>query len=143
MKNFQDENNGSSSIKGLIENALGSIKNYVDMDTLIGEPLTMGEGVLAYPIIKVSVGIVAGGGQYSNKLIVKKGRSVYPFVGGTGAGFSAEPIGFLIVNKGKQELVTIQNENAWSETISKLGDGLSNYLKNISKNKQNKEKKEK
>lgn len=143
MKDMQNDNNGASCIKNLIQDALQSIKNYVDMDTLIGEPLSMGDEVLAYPIIKVSVGIVAGGGQYSNKLIIKKGRQVYPFAGGTGAGFSAEPIGFLIVNKGKQELVTIQNENAWAETISKLGDGLSSYLKNLSKNKQNKEKKDK
>ena len=139
MENSQGENN--NPIKGLIQDALQSSKNYGDMDTLIGEPLTMGENVLAYPIIKVSVGIVAGGGQYSNKLIVKKGHPAYPFVGGTGAGFSAEPIGFLIVNNGKQELITIQNENAWSEAVSKLGDGLGSYLKNIAK-KQNKDKKD-
>ena len=139
MENSQGENN--NPIKGLIQDALQSIKNYVDMDTLIGEPLTMGENVLAYPIIRVSIGIVAGGGQYSNKLIVKKGRPAYPFVGGTGAGFSAEPIGFLMVNNGKQELITIQNENAWSEAVSKLGDGLGSYLKNIAK-KQNKDKKD-
>ncbi len=140
MENMQNREN---LIKGLIQDALGSIKNYVDMDTLIGEPLNMGEQVLAYPIIKVSVGVVAGGGQYSNKLIIKRGKSVYPFVGGTGAGFSAEPVGFLIVSKGKHELVTIQNENAWAETMKKLGDGISSYLKNIAKQQKNKGKKEK
>lgn len=139
MENSQGKND--NQIKNLIENALSSIKNYVDMDTLIGDPLEMGKDVMAYPIIKVTVGIVAGGGQYSNKLIIKRGRQSYPFVGGTGAGFCAEPIGFLVVNQGKQELITIQNENAWADAISKVGDGLSTYLKNVVK-KQNKEKKE-
>jgi len=111
MENSQGRND--NQIKNLIDNALGSIKNYVDMDTLIGDPLEMGADVKAYPIIKVTVGIVAGG----------------------------EPIGFLVVNKGKQELITIQNENAWADAISKVGDGLSSYLKNVTK-KQNKEKKE-
>ncbi len=139
MENSQERND--NQIKNLLQDTLHSIKNYIDMDTLIGEPLAMGENVTAYPIIKVSVGIVAGGGQYSNKLIIKRGRQLYPFVGGTGAGFSAEPIGFLVVNKGKQELITIQNENAWADAISKVGDGLSAYLKNVVK-KQNKDKKE-
>lgn len=139
MENSQGKN--ENQIKSMIENALSSIKNYVDMDTLIGDPLEMGGNVKAYPIIKVMVGIVAGGGQYSNKLIIKRGRPEYPFVGGTGAGFSAEPIGFLVVNKGKQELITIQNENAWANAVSKVGEGLSTYLKNVAK-KQSKSKKD-
>lgn len=132
---LKDKNN---PIATLVADALENIKQYVDMDTIVGKALDMGEGVFAYPIIKVTLGVVAGGGQYANKMIVRKIANSYPFAGGTGAGFTAEPIGFLIVKNGQHELVTIQNENAWAETLNKVGNALSDYLKTISK-KQKKE----
>ena len=112
------------------------------MDTIIGKPLYMGENVTAYPIIKVTLGVVAGGGQYANKMIVRKLSNSYPFAGGTGAGFTAEPVGFLIVSNGEHKLITIQNENAWAETMNKVGGAVSDYLKNLSKNINKKENKE-
>ncbi len=129
----------SNPVSGLLNEALKNIKTYIDMDTLIGDPLSMGEGVVAYPIIKISVGVLAGGGQYANKLLLRKGRQVYPFAGGTGAGFSAEPVGFFVVNKGVHNLITIQNENAFSEAIEKVGEGLSQYLKSLSKKQKKRE----
>ncbi|MBR4271014.1 MAG: hypothetical protein IKQ31_05030 [Clostridia bacterium] len=126
-------------IAGLVEEALGHIKSLVDVDTVVGAPLAMGEHITAYPIIKITVGVISGGGQYANKLIVRKHAS-FPFAGGTGAGFTAEPIGFLIVNKGEHQLITIQNKNAWTDVLEKVGDGLGEYLKNIAKNANKKEK---
>ena len=131
MKDSCKEN--KNPIAKLVSDALENIKQYVDMDTIVGKPLEMDKGVIAYPIIKVTLGVVAGGGQYANKMIVRKMSNEYPFAGGTGAGFTAEPIGFLIVNKGQHQLITIQNENAWSEILSKVGGALSDYLKNLSK----------
>lgn len=136
------ENDTGSPINGLFNQALHDIKTYVDMDTLIGSPLAMGENTLAYPIIKVTVGVMAGGGQYANKLMIKKSHHTYPFAGGTGAGFTAEPVGFLVVSNGKHDLITIQNENAWANTISKVGDGLNEYLKKLAKNQAKSDKKE-
>lgn len=136
------ENNQGSPLNNLLNEALKNIKNYVDMDTLIGEPLTMGENTLAYPIIKIMVGVVAGGGQYANKFLIKKAHTGLPFAGGTSAGFTAEPIGFLVVSGDKHDLITIQNENAWSQALAKFGDGFGDYLKNVAKNQQKKDKKD-
>ena len=130
MKEYGKDDNPNL---GLLGEALQNIKSCVDMDTLIGEPLSMGEGVLAYPIIKITVGVVAGGGQYASKFLIKKGKNGYPFAGGTGTGFTAEPVGFLVVNKDSQNLITIQNQNAFANTINKIGEGFGEYLKNISK----------
>ncbi len=125
-------------ISGLVEEALEHIKTLVDVETVVGSPLIMGDDVSAYPIIKITMGVISGGGQYANKLIVRK-HANFPFAGGTGAGFTAEPIGFLIVNKGEHQLITIQNKNAWTDVLSKVGDGLEEYLKNVALSSMKKE----
>lgn len=140
MKGYQ-EKDANNPIASLVADALQSVKSFVDMDTIIGSAINMGEGVVAYPIIKVTVGLVSGGGQYANKIIVRKTGSCYPFAGGTGAGFTAEPMGFLIVNKGEHQLITMQNKNAWASVMSKIGDGLSEYLKSLAKKEIKKTKK--
>lgn len=137
--NESQGNNINNPVGGLLAEALQNIKSYVDMDTLIGEPLSMGEHTAAYPLIKVTVGVVAGGGQYASKYLIKRGKNSYPFAGGTGAGFTAEPVGFLVVNNDQHNLITIQNENAWANTIDKVGDALNQYLKNLAKREGKKE----
>ena len=130
MKDIHESKNPIASI---VSDALEHIKSLVDVETVMGSPLKMGEQVTAYPIVKITVGVVSGGGQYANKLITRR-ETTYPFAGGTGAGFTAEPIGFLVVNKNEHQLITIQNKNAWAEVMEKVGDGLGQYLKNIAKN---------
>ena len=130
MKDLEKEPN---PIASLVSEALESIKSMVDMDTIVGSALEMGDGVVCYPIIKITIGIVSGGGQYANKLIVRKLNGNHPFAGGLGTGFTAEPMGFLIVNNGEHQMITIQNQNAWANVMEKVGDSLGEYLKNISK----------
>ncbi len=137
MKDFHEQN--ENPIAKVVADALENIKSIVDMDTIVGSPLNMGDEVVAYPIIKITIGLVAGGGQYSNKMIVRKAGTKFPFAGGTSTGFTAEPIGFLIVNKGEHQLITMQNKNAWSNVMEKVGDALSDYLKNLAKKEVKKE----
>lgn len=139
MKDYVD--NTKSPIAQLVSDALESIKSLVDMDTIVGNAIDMGGGVVAYPIIKITIGLVTGGGQYANKMIVRKGNN-FPFAGGTGSGFTAEPMGFLIVNKGEHQLITMQNQNAWANVMDKVGDALSDYLKSVAKNGAKKNKKD-
>ncbi len=143
MKNFQDKNSTSNPIAQLVADALENIKSFVDMDIIVGNAISMGDGVVAYPIIKITLGLVSGGGQYANKMIVRKVGNCYPFAGGTGAGFTAEPMGFLIVSKGEHQLITMQNKNAWSSVMNKVGEALSDYLKSLAKKEIKKDKKEK
>ncbi len=127
---FMSESYEKTKIEQLINGALGNIKTLVDMETVIGDAIDMGNDCKAYPIIKISVGIVAGGGEYSNKLIIRRDKS-YPFAGGTGAGFTAEPIGFLVSRPDGCEMITVQSKNAMSNLMEKMGDVMANYLKKV------------
>lgn len=141
MKEFQDKS--ANPIAEMVADALNSIKTLVDMDTIVGNAIDMGDGVITYPIIKITIGLVTGGGQYANKMIVRKIGNNYPFAGGTGTGFTAEPMGFLIVSKGEHQLITMQNKNAWANIMDKVGDSLSDYLKSLAKKELKKDKEKK
>ncbi|MBR7091500.1 MAG: hypothetical protein IKC79_03530 [Clostridia bacterium] len=128
---MQDERS-RTKIDEMISNAIGDIKKLVNMETVVGDAIDMGNDCKAYPIIKITVGMIAGGGEYSNKIIVRK-RQSYPFAGGTGAGFTAEPIGFLISTPNGCEMVSMQAKNAVSGVIDKLSDAMAEYIKKVAK----------
>lgn len=82
-----------NSIKDIINNSLEQIRNVVDADTIIGQPIRTDSGTIIIPVSKVSVGMATGGldlpmkGENSNK----------NFGGGGGTGVTVSPIGFLTV----------------------------------------------
>ena len=127
-----NEDQQKTKIDDMISNAIGDIKKLVNMETVVGNAIDMGNDCKAYPIIKITVGLIAGGGEYSNKIIVRK-RQSYPFAGGTGAGFTAEPVGFLISRPTGCEMVSMQAKNSVSNVMEKLSDAMAEYIKKIAK----------
>ena len=67
-----------------------NIRDMVDVNTVVGEPIVCADGSTVIPVSRVSFGFVAGGGDYGKPHLDKT-----PFGGGTGAGVSVVPIGFL------------------------------------------------
>lgn len=86
----------------LMQTAMASIKDMVDVNTVIGDPVSTASGATIIPISKVSFGYVTAGGDLTNK---EQPRHVveaveFPFAGGSGAGVSVQPVGFLVVQDG-------------------------------------------
>lgn len=126
------EEQQKTKLDEMITNTIGDIKKLVNMETVVGDAIDMGNDCKAYPIIKITVGLIAGGGEYSNKIIVRK-RQCYPFAGGTGAGFTAEPVGFIISRPTGCEMVSIQAKNTVSNVVEKLSDAMAEYIKKVAK----------
>ena len=61
-----------------------SIREMVDVNTVVGDPVKTQDGSTIIPISKVSFGFVAGGGEYSGEVQLTD----MPFAGGAGAGVS-------------------------------------------------------
>ena len=118
----------------LITQALSKLKTMINVDTVIGSPVLIEDGTQVFPVIKTTVGFVAGGGEYLSNCMVKKHCTVYPFSGGTGAGFIAEPVGFLIAGKNGYEMITIKNGGIYT----KLADKMADYLEKLTKESFNK-----
>lgn len=96
-------------IESLMSTTMENIKDMVDVNTVVGDPVQTIDGTTVIPISRVSFGFVSGGGEYGTD--EKKGamRTVdeesLPFAGGTGAGVSVYPMGFLVVGNGQVKML--------------------------------------
>ncbi|WP_425448678.1 GerW family sporulation protein [Dethiothermospora halolimnae] len=136
-------------IESLMETSMESIKDMVDVNTIVGDPVETPDGLVIIPISKVSFGFAAGGGEYNGKRKIEddpnqeESKSKYPFAGGSGAGVSVQPVAFIVVGHGQMKLLPVdQGSNILSnvlETIPKFTSGLQSMINNKKNKKKNKE----
>ncbi|MCL1953377.1 MAG: sporulation protein YtfJ, partial [Firmicutes bacterium] len=95
---------------------------------VIGNPVTTADGVSIIPVSRVAMGFVTGGGEYSD--MSKSSNLDYPFAGGSGAGLSVVPIGFLI-NDGKTiKMINIdEQDDAYSKIIDMIPGLIKGFVK--------------
>ena len=56
-------------IEGLMLTAMNSIKDMVDVNTIIGDPIQISNSTVVIPISKVSFGFAAGGSEFKGETI--------------------------------------------------------------------------
>ncbi len=82
----------------LMQTAMTSIKDMVDVNTVVGDPVPAPGDTTIIPISKVSFGYVTAGGDLGSEgKYAPGGAPAFPFAGGSGAGVSVQPVGFLVV----------------------------------------------
>ncbi len=96
----------------LMQTTLENIRDMVDVNTVIGEPIAAPAGVTVIPFSKVSFGFATGGGDYEGKKEEDLTRESLPFAGGSGAGVSVQPVGFLVITLDGVRLLPAQNKTA-------------------------------
>ncbi|AIF51538.1 GerW family sporulation protein [Pelosinus sp. UFO1] len=82
-------------IQGLMKTAMESIKDMVDVNTIVGDAVETPDGTIIIPISRVSFGFAAGGGNCEPENI-EESKAAISFGGGSGAGVSVKPVGFLV-----------------------------------------------
>jgi len=90
----------SQTLPNMLENTIAKIKEMIDVNSVIGDPITTADGVTIIPVSKVSVGFGGGGSDYA-----KSSRDA--FGGGAGGGMSVTPICFLIVSNGNVRMMPV------------------------------------
>lgn len=120
-----------SSVEGLLDSSIEKIKTLMDSNTVIGNPVLSPSGSIIIPVSKITVGFVAGGGEYSD-LSERRVANHYPMAGGTTGGMSVCPIGFLIETSTDVKYVDIENKSAY-QTVLKLFNMITDTLKNEGK----------
>ena len=101
-------------IQGLMATAMQSIKEMVDVNTIIGDAISTPDGTFIIPVSKVTFGFASGGSDFQSK----PGVDNKLFGGGSGAGITIVPVAFLVVSGGQVKLLQI-NEAA-STTVDRL-----------------------
>ena len=89
-------------IEGMMGVTMEKIRQLVDANTIIGEPITV-DGATIIPISRVTFGFASGGSDFQSKKVDKTN-----FGGGAGAGVTLNPIGFLVISGDKVKLLQMQ-----------------------------------
>ena len=77
------------------------VREMIDANTIIGEPITTPDGITLIPVSKVAFGFAGGGTDFSQKP-EKSG-----FGGGTGAGVNITPVAFVVAKGSDVSLIYI------------------------------------
>lgn len=117
-------------IEGLMTTAMNSIKDMIDVDTIIGEPIQTSNNVVIIPISKVSFGFAAGGSEFKGETIdeytkrEKEEEIQYrlPFGGGSGAGVNINPIAFLVIQSNNVKLLPINHSSCVDRLLDYMPD---------------------
>ena len=91
-------------VSELMAETIQKIKEAVDANTVVGQPITAGE-VTIIPVSRISLGFGTGGSEFGGKAPKNLGEN--PFGGGGGAGVNIAPVAFLVVNKDHVRLLPV------------------------------------
>ncbi len=116
-------------IESLIDVSLDKIRTMIDVNCVIGSAISLPGDSVIIPISKVSVGFVAGGGEY-NDLNAKRNSADFPMAGGTGGGFTVSPIGFFVVKKDKFKIIHADKSTAYLGLIKNASEVLKKFVEN-------------
>lgn len=94
----------SQNLPNMLENTIAKIREMVDVNSVIGDPITTPDGVTIIPVSKVSVGFGGGGSDFVSK---NGNHQENPFGGGVGGGVKVNPIAFLIVKDGNVRMLPV------------------------------------
>ena len=129
-------------IEGMMDTTLEKIRQMVDVNTVVGDPITAPDGTVILPVSKISYGFASGGSDLPSK--AQPNREL--FGGGTGAGITISPVAFLSIHEGNVRLLQLDPFNSSVDRIVGMApgfmDAITNFLNQNKKQKEEKAKKE-
>ncbi len=99
-------------INGLMDTTMKKIKEMVDVNTIIGDPITTHDGTTVIPVSKVTYGFASGGSDFPTK---KESKDC--FGGGSGAGVTIQPIAFLVISNGDVRMISIDKYDGAADRV--------------------------
>lgn len=94
----------SQNLPNMIDTTIEKIREMVNANTVVGEPITTPDGVTLIPVSKISIGLGGGGSDFVSKNV---NRHENPFAGGVGAGVKVSPVAFLVIKEGSVRMLPI------------------------------------
>lgn len=129
-------------VESLMKTTMENIKNMIDVNTVIGDAMETTDGNVIVPVSKVSFAFIAGGGEYAGSNDKEEGdTSKYPFAGGSGAGVTVQPIGFLATTNGQLKVIPVKYSSAVDRIVDMVPDLINNMETYFSKRKDTEEEK--
>lgn len=134
----------SQNLPNMLDGTIEKIRNMVDVNSVVGDPITTPDGVTIIPISKISIGFGGGGSDFVSKNLNKQEN---PFGGGVGAGVHVTPVAFLIIKEGNVRMLPVAapantTADRVVEMIPDTLDKISAFMDSRAEKKADKEKTE-
>ncbi|MCI5992822.1 MAG: GerW family sporulation protein [Clostridiales bacterium] len=111
--------------------SMSKIREMVDVNTVIGDPIVTEGGVTIIPVTKVSIGYGGGGSDFATKNYPANRDNA--FGGGAGAGVTITPVAFLVVRGENVRMLPVAEPASTSvdrliEQLPDLIDKLQSFV---------------
>ncbi len=128
----------SHPVENIMRTTMEQLKRMVDVDTVVGNPISAEDETMILPVSKVSMGFLSGGGEYSlpdgNKrqgpvkssgttMDQEEGR--YPFAGTSVAGLTVTPVAFVSVTRGSVRVIPTQYNDTLDRLVEMIPEAIS------------------
>lgn len=118
-------------IENLMVTAMSSLRDMIDVNTILGDTVETKDGTTIIPVSKVSFGFAAGGSEFNTNKLNKYAENVkLPFGGGSGAGVNISPVAFLMVKDSNVKLLTVDADKPIDKLVDYVPD-IVNKLTNL------------
>ena len=94
----------SQNLPNMLDSTIAKIREMVNVNSVVGDPITTADGVTIIPISKISVGLGGGGSDFVSKNV---NHHENPIGGGVGAGVKVTPVAFLVIKDGNVRMLPI------------------------------------
>lgn len=113
-------------LEGLMGTSMEKIRELVDVNTIIGEPVESPDGTIIIPVSKVSFGFVSGGSD------IPAGVPKEVFAGGTGAGVTIKPQAFIVIDRdGEVKMLELGAKDSPVDSLVEGIPGIVSKVKDI------------
>ena len=129
---------GEHEIEALMDTAMKSLREMVDVNTIIGEPVQSPDGTVIIPVSKVSMGFGMGGSDIKGVSYSTEGNNL--FGGGGGGGVKIQPVAFLVIGHDDVKLLTI--EKGMEIDLADIVPSVVKFASSLFKKKEKTEEKE-
>ncbi|MFS8185272.1 GerW family sporulation protein [Rossellomorea marisflavi] len=129
-------------IEGLMTTAMENLKQMIDVNTIIGDPVETPDGSVILTVSKVGFGFAAGGSEFiidgkgkggDNGNKPQSGPKQQPFGGGSGGGVSITPIAFLIVSSRGIKMLHLDENTHLLDRLLDLAPGAIEKIQSMLK----------
>ncbi|MDC3415770.1 GerW family sporulation protein [Aquibacillus salsiterrae] len=124
-------------LEGMMDSVMNNLKEMVDVNIILGDPVESPDGSVILPISRVGYGFAVGGTEFSPSSQQGNDDSnseVLPFGGGSGGGVSISPVGFLIVNSKGSQMIHIDKNAHLAEKLIDLAPQAIEKIQDMMKN---------
>lgn len=116
----------SQNLPNMLDSTIAKIREMVDVNSVVGEPIVTADGTTIIPVSKVTVGVAGGGSDFVSKNV---NRQENPFGGGAGGAVKVTPVAFLIIKDGNVRMLPVSAPA--NTTADRLVEQVPDFLDRI------------